>query len=92
MLGVAPPPRRRSLSNTVASSGTAHCSGWCSTSPVITARSPPLSIVTLTWPGVWPGVGKERDFARDRVVRFDEVDEARVDDGLHRVAEQVAVR
>jgi hypothetical protein len=26
-------------------------------SPVITALCPSDSIITLTWPGVWPGVG-----------------------------------
>jgi hypothetical protein len=49
-----------SLSKLVAHSGCAIWQGWWVMSPVITAVCPSDSIITLTWPGVWPMLGVRR--------------------------------
>ena len=80
--------RRRSATD---QSRSQHWIGWCIRSPVITASLAPDRIRTLTWPGVWPGVGSSAHLAAIDVVALDQVGEAGIDHRLHRIDEDLAL-
>ena len=78
----------RSVSGSANHCGSAHCTGWCARSPVISAWSPPDSRWTATCPGVWPGVSSRRISSVTRWSGGDEVGEPGVDHRSDRVVER----
>ena len=78
----------RSVSGSANQWGSAHCTGWCARSPVISAWSPPDSRCTATCPGVWPGVSSRRISSVTRWSGGDEIGEPGVDHRSHRVVER----